>query len=179
MEASNIHMKTCSSLVKMISDEENNCILNICNKLMKYIEIFYLIKKWGSSPIYLLCVDLIEIANSKLLIKHIFIRYKNAWILVYLQLKYFGIRLHGLDMRDTIYTNSIIKGFLKARNKSYRIWHMKLKHNNIYLHDMGTSAIIMDFFIFIKSIVKSYMEGKKCSNVLLLTYTYTYTQTHT
>ena len=67
-------MKSFSSLVKMISDLENKFIRNICNKWMRYKNIVLNQKKtnFGSSAIYLLGVDMIEIANSKLFKKTYF-----------------------------------------------------------------------------------------------------------
>ena len=69
-------MKAFASLVKMITDGENNFIKNICNKWMRYRNISPNQKKkstLGSSTIYLLCVNIIEIANSKLIIQTYFL----------------------------------------------------------------------------------------------------------
>ena len=61
-------MKMCSSLVKIISDGENNFTKNICNDSMRYRNILPNQKNvnLGSSTIYLLSADIVEIANSKL-----------------------------------------------------------------------------------------------------------------
>ena len=63
-------MKTYSSLVKMISDSANNFMQNVCNKWMRYRNILPNHKKnlnLGSSTIYLLIVEMIEISYSKLM----------------------------------------------------------------------------------------------------------------
>ena len=69
-----IIMKTCSSLVKIVSDGENKCICKI-NAISGWgIETFYLVTKntnLGSS-IHLLGVDFIEIENSILIIETYF-----------------------------------------------------------------------------------------------------------
>ena len=60
--------------IKMIYNGENNCMQNICNKWMWYRNLLPNQKKinlW-SPTIYLLCVDMIEITNSKLIIKTYF-----------------------------------------------------------------------------------------------------------
>ena len=58
----------------MISDGENNFMQNICNRWMRYRNILtkQKISNFGSFTIYLLGVDMIEIANSKLIIKTYF-----------------------------------------------------------------------------------------------------------
>ena len=64
-------MKTFSSLVKMISDGENNFMQNRCIKRMRYSNILpnQKLSNLLSSTIYLLGVDMIDIANSKLIIE--------------------------------------------------------------------------------------------------------------
>ena len=65
-------------------------------------------------------------------------------MVAYLQLKYQGVHLHGLDMRDT-YTNSIINnndGNFKAQNVSYQmIYSVKTEYN---LFMVWTSEISND-----------------------------------
>ena len=61
----------------------------------------------GLSTIHLVGVDLIEIAELILIIETYFYMILKRNIVAYLQLKHYGVHLHGLDMRDT-YTNSII-----------------------------------------------------------------------
>ena len=58
----------------MISDGEIHFMQNICNKLMRYRNILPNQKKISlrSSTIYLLAVDIIEIANPKLIMKTYF-----------------------------------------------------------------------------------------------------------
>ena len=62
-------MKGYSSLVRIISDGENNFMQNICNTFRRYRNILPNRKNnLVSSTIYLL-EGMIEIANSKLIIK--------------------------------------------------------------------------------------------------------------
>ena len=67
-------MKTCSSLVKIIFNRENNFMQNMGNEWIRYRNIFPNQKNsnLGSSRIYLLGVDMIKIADSKLSIKTYF-----------------------------------------------------------------------------------------------------------
>ena len=55
-------MKTCSLLIKMISDGANNFMHNTCNKWMKYRNVFPNHKNAniGSSTFHIHCVDLID-----------------------------------------------------------------------------------------------------------------------
>ena len=57
-----ILMKTCSSLVKMISDRVNNFLQNKCNKWMEYRNVLLINKNavMGSSAVHLHGVDLIN-----------------------------------------------------------------------------------------------------------------------
>ena len=68
-------MKTCSSLVKMISDGGNNCMQNKCNKRMKYNNVLPNHKNANMGPyannLHSACV-LDKYANSKLIIKTYF-----------------------------------------------------------------------------------------------------------
>ena len=75
----NILIKTCSSLVKMISDGENNFMQNKFNKLMKYRNVLPNHKNanMGSSTVHLYGVDLIDMQIQDLLLKSIFILYKT------------------------------------------------------------------------------------------------------
>ena len=46
-------------------------------------------------------------------------------------LKHWGVKLHGLDMRDT-YTNSIINDFFKAQDESYQMTYAVKTLENLF-----------------------------------------------
>ena len=60
-------MKTSSSLVKMVSDGENNFMQNKCNMWMRYRNIlpnqFKKNPVWDHLKVYLFGVDIIKITN--------------------------------------------------------------------------------------------------------------------
>ena len=68
-------MKTCSLLLKIISDGEKGSMQNKCNKWRRYSNILPNKKKYqfGISTIHLIGEDMIEISNSKFIMKTIFI----------------------------------------------------------------------------------------------------------
>ena len=71
-------------------------------------------------------------------------------------------------MGDT-YTNSIIKSSFKAQNELYHMTFAVKTVENLFTgcgHERNTAIMETDFF-FIKSIIKSYMKGNTCSNIIL------------
>ena len=108
-------MKTCSLLVKMVSDWENDFMQKKCNKWMTYINILpshknTTLRSW---TIHLVGVDMIAIANSILIIETYFYMIWKRAILAYLQLKHKGVYLHCLVMRFKFKKPS---GFIKCLN---------------------------------------------------------------
>ena len=69
-------MKTCSSLVKMISDGVNNFMKNKCNKY-RNLSPNHKNAKMGSSTVHLHGVGLIDMQIQDWLYKQIFILYKT------------------------------------------------------------------------------------------------------
>ena len=107
--------KTCSSLIKIISDGDNNFTQNKHNKLQKTSaknKWFFAKNKcktanMGSSTVHSHGVDLIDMQIQNLLWKPIFILCKTH-VTIEFQWKHYNIRLQGLDIIDS-YTNSIVE----------------------------------------------------------------------
>ena len=76
----NFLMKTSSSLVKMISDGENNFMQNKCNKWIKYRNVLpnYKNANMGSSTVHFTWSTLDSYANSRLITKTHFYMMLNA-----------------------------------------------------------------------------------------------------
>ena len=73
--------------------------------------------------------------------------------------------IHGLYMRDT-YTNSIIQTFFYAESASYPMTIAVKTVETLFTrcgHERYT-MMMENIFFFIKSIIKSYTEGTKCSD---------------
>ena len=85
--------------------------------------------------------------------------------MAYFQLKYLGVHLHGLDMRNTIYTNSIIKTFFKAQNELYHMTYAVKTVEHWFSTWMSLMSVELtwvrhDRHIYTKAIINEFFKHK-------------------